>query len=235
MNSQRKSKSRDHRRQEPILVRPAPYIKERPSILIVCEGKNTEPSYFNKFRLTSAVIRTIGEGYNTISLVERAKELSEKKWFIKNGKQFDQVWCVFDADTDPDHPRQSEKFNEAIALAEEYGFQVAYSNQAFEYWLILHFENHKGDPLHRSEYDNRLNEYLHTFGIEYDGLKRKRISEAMFALLEGQDQSTGKPRVRLAIERARRNYNRFDHKDPASEESSTTVFRLVEELMRYTF
>lgn len=235
MSLNKNSKPRNHRRQEPILGRPAPYIKERPSILIVCEGKNTEPSYFNKFRLTSAVIRTVGEGYNTVSLVERAKVLSEKKWFKKHGKQFDQVWCVFDADTDPDHPRQAEKFNEAIVLAQEYGFHVAYSNQAFEYWLILHFENHQGEPLHRSEYDARLNNYLQNFGIQYDGLKRKRINEAMFALLEGPDQSTGKPRVRLAIERARRNYNRFDHKDPASEESSTTVFRLVEELMRYIF
>lgn len=227
------SRKHENRRHGPPIGRPAPLIHERPTILIVCEGKNTEPSYFNKFRLTSATIRTVGEGYNTISLVERAKELSEKRWWKKKGKQFDQVWCVFDADIDPEHPKQAQKFNEAIALAASYGFFVAYSNQAFEYWLLLHFEDHDGSPLHRTEYDGRLNEHIEPFGTYFDGQKRKRISEQLFALLEGKDQRTQKPRVRLAIERARRIYRTYDHKNPAEEESSTTVFKLVEELLRH--
>lgn len=228
------SSKRKHRRQDPLLIRPVPYLSEKPTILIVCEGKNTEPSYFNKFRVSSASIRTVGEGYNTVSLVERAKYLSEKKWFKRKGVQFDQVWCVFDADTDPEHPKQSEKFNEAIVLAESYNFHVAYSNQAFEYWLILHFEDHQGEPLHRSLYDERLNNHLSKYGVEYDGIKRKKVTESFFALLEGKDQKISKPRVLLAIERARRNYKRFDHTNPAAEESSTTVYRLVEELRRHT-
>jgi hypothetical protein len=40
-------------------------------------------------------------------------------------------------------------------------------------------------------------------------------------------------RVELAIKRAERNYNQLDHSNPAAEESSTTVFRLVEELLKY--
>lgn len=35
-----------------------------PTILIVCEGENTETSYFEQFKLTSATI--IGKGYNTL-------------------------------------------------------------------------------------------------------------------------------------------------------------------------
>ncbi len=233
MASESKFIKHSERRREPELKRPAPYVDERPTILIVCEGKNTEPSYFNKFRLSSATTRTIGEGYNTISLVERAKELSEKRWWKKKGPQFDQVWCVFDADINPEHPKQADMFNEAIALATDYGFHVAYSNQAFEYWLLLHFEDHDGSPLHRDQYDDRLNKHLEPFATVYDGVRRKRVNERLFALLEGDDQRTGKPRVRLAIERARRIYNAYDHKNPASEESSTTVFRLVEELMRH--
>ncbi|MCC5918486.1 MAG: RloB domain-containing protein [Cryomorphaceae bacterium] len=228
------SKKHQQRRQGPPLGRPAPYIKERPTILIVCEGKNTEPSYFNKFRVSSASVRSVGEGYNTTSLVERAKALSNRKWFRKKGKQFDQVWCVFDADIDPEHPRQAEKFNDAITLAEQYGFRVAYSNQAFEYWLILHFEDHLGEPMHRSLYNDRLNDHLLPFNVDYDGLKSKKISERFFALMEGKDQKTNTHRVKLAIERARKIYNTYDHKNPANEESSTTVFRLVEELLRYS-
>lgn len=227
------SRKHERRRNEPPFDRQAPSIRERPTILIVCEGKNTEPSYFNKFRLTSATIRTIGEGYNTISLVERALELSKRRWWKKKGQQVDQVWCVFDADINPEHPKQGEMFNEAIQLATNYGFHVAYSNQAFEYWLLLHFEDHDGSPLHRNLYDEHINKYLAPFDTYYDGYKRKRVSERLFALLEGSDQRTGTPRVRLAIERARRIYNTYDHKNPANEESSTTVFRLVEELLRH--
>lgn len=40
------------RRKEPSLERPAAELTENPSILIVCEGENTEPSYFNQFRIT---------------------------------------------------------------------------------------------------------------------------------------------------------------------------------------
>jgi hypothetical protein len=39
--------------------------------------------------------------------------------------------------------------------------------------------------------------------------------------------------VDLAIERAERIYERLDLFSPANEESSTTVFRLVRELIKY--
>lgn len=59
------------RRKEPSLERPVAALTEKLSILIVCEGENTEPSYFNQFRITSAKVEPIGEGYNTVSLVNR--------------------------------------------------------------------------------------------------------------------------------------------------------------------
>ena len=45
------------------------------TFLIVCEGEVTEPEYFNSFRLTSANVKAIGKGMNTISLVKEAKPL----------------------------------------------------------------------------------------------------------------------------------------------------------------
>ena len=59
------------------------------------------------------------------------------------------------------------------------------------------------------------------------------VGDAFFELLMGFDTKTGTQRVLLAIERAKRIYNRLDHQSPAMEESSTTVFRLVEELLKY--
>lgn len=209
------------RRSEPNLGRPIAELIEKPSILIVCEGKNTEPSYFNQFRLSSATVKSVGEGYNTISLVNRTIQLSEKQ-------KYDQVWCVFDKDDFDEND-----FNNAIQIAQSREFGVAYSNQSFEYWLILHFDDHQGGGMHRNGYDNKINELLKPFGVTYDGNGNKIVTENFFELLDGIDIKTNKKRVDLAIARATRNYDQFDHKNPAKEESSTTVFRLVEELLKY--
>jgi hypothetical protein len=209
------------RRKEPSLERPVAELTEKPSILIVCEGENTEPSYFNQFRITSAKVKSVGEGYNTISLVNRALALSQQG-------NYDQVWCVFDKDDFNDND-----FNSAIQIAVANNFGVAYSNQSFEYWLILHFNDHQGGGMHRDRYNAKINEHLKPFKVTYDGNGTKLIEEDFFELLDGIDDKTSRKRAELAIDRAERNYNHFDHTNPAREESSTTVFRLVKELLKY--
>jgi hypothetical protein len=209
------------RRDEPILDRNEPSKLEKPTILIVCEGKNTEPSYFRQFKLSTATIKPIGEGYNTVSLVNRAKQLSEER-------TYEQVWCVFDKDD-----FSNTDFNNAVQIAEANKFGVAYSNQAFEYWTILHFNDHQGGGMNRNDYDDKINELLKDFGITYDGKSSKIITDEIFELLEGIDTKINKVRRDLAIERAKRNDAFFDHTNYAEEESSTMVFKLVEELIKY--
>ena len=221
-----KKKHREHlkskRREEASLERHEPIKVEKPTILIVCEGKNTEPSYFRKFKLSTATIKAIGEGYNTISLVNRASQLS-------NENKYDQVWCVFDKDD-----FSLEDFNNAIDIAEAQNFKVAYSNQAFEYWIILHLEDHQGGGMHRDDYDKKLNYLLKPFGIKYDGQGSKIITEEIFDILEGIDENTNKERVEIAIKRAKRNLKNHEDVSPALAESSTTVFKLVNELRKHT-
>jgi hypothetical protein len=209
------------KRAEPTLQRAEPVLLQKPTILIVCEGKNTEPSYFKQFRLSSATIKPVGEGYNTVSLVNRAIELSKEK-------NYEQVWCVFDKDD-----FLAVDFNNAIAIAQANNFGVAYSNQAFEYWLILHFDDHQGAAMNRSDYYDKLNDLMKPYNVSYDGENSKLITEEIFELLEGIDLKAETYRVDLAIARARRNYNLLPHTNPALEESSSTVFRLVEELLKY--
>lgn len=221
-----REKLKASRRSGPKLERPAAELIEKPLILIVCEGKNTEPSYFNQFRLSSATIKPVGTGNNNVSLVKKAKQLS------KEGK-YNQVWCVFDADPKANNPKQAQNFNTAIRLGEKYGFGIAYSNQAFEYWLILHLEDHQGGGMHRNDYNEKINKLIQPFNIKYDGNGSKIIEDDFFELLEGRDDMTKRKRVDLAILRAERNYDKFDHINPAKDESSTTVFRLVRELLKY--
>ncbi len=208
---------RRRRGEAPNLERSELTDNEKQKILIVCEGENTEPSYFKKFKLTTATIKTVGEGYNTVSLVKRTKKLSEED-------DYDQVWCVFDKD-------DFDNFNDAIYMAKGMGFHVAYSNQAFEYWLILHFEDHQGGAMHRDDYCKKLNDYLKEFGVEYD-CKSKVVTEEIFTIL--QSKQNGKPRQTLAVERAEKILKYHEDVSPAKAESSTTVFKLIEELGTYS-
>ena len=219
--TKRNRKNEQRRRRAPKLSRDHPSIVEKPMILIVCEGKNTEPSYFRQFRLTSAKIKPVGEGYNTLSLVQRACELSE-------ADEYDQVWCVFDKDDFP-----ASNFNAAIAKAKSKGFKVAYSNQAFEYWLVLHFDDHQGGGLDRANYQAIINKFLKPFKVYFDGKGSKVISPDFFEILNGFCPISGKNRCDQAIARAKRNLSKHSSGNPAKEESSTMVFLLVEELMKY--
>ena len=230
-HKRRLAEIKDRRRAGVTLERKAPELEENPIMLIYCEGKNTEPSYFNKFRLASLTIDSYGEGRNTLSLVERAKSISEKN-------DYDQVWCVFDADPKPDNPKQKENFNKAIMLADKLGFGIAYSNQAFEYWLILHFEDHQGGLMDRKLYGEKINSYINKLGVHYDYNGSKEIKQDFFDLLDKiiytDKDGFRYSRSDIAIKRAEKIYNKLEHKNPDKEESSTTVFRLVKLLNNYS-
>ncbi|MCU0345570.1 MAG: RloB family protein [Saprospiraceae bacterium] len=214
-------KSSKRKRSEPVFEIPAPSKSERATILIVCEGVNTEKSYFEQFRLSSAQIVPVGAGCDTIRVVERAQKEQAKR-------KCDQVWVVFDKDD-----FSANDFNNAISMAEGLKYGLAYSNQAFEYWLILHFEDHQGGGMHRDDYDAKLNSYLRQYKLAYDGKGSKLVTTEIFELFLAKDEKSDKLRIDLAIERAKRIFGQYDHASPAIEESSTSVFRLVEEIQKF--
>lgn len=214
------SAAKKRKRGEPTFELDENYNEERQRILIVCEGENTEPSYFRQFRLTSGQIVAVGAGCETIRVVERAEEESRKE-------QYDQIWVVFDKDD-----FDAQDFNAAIVRAKNNGFGVAYSNQAFEYWLVLHFDDHQGGGMHRDEYEGKINEHLLKYGLFYDGKESKIVTEGIFDLLLAYEPKSNTRRIHLAIRRAKRIFDSYDHYSPAKEESSTAVFLLVEEILK---
>lgn len=192
---------------------------ERDTFLILTTGKNTEPSYFSKFRLSNITLKW--RSLDPLRLVKHAVAMDA---LIK----FDHVWVVFDKDEFTD-----ENFNEAISLARNSGIKVAYSNQAFEYWLLLHFEALNGERMDRRHYGVKINNLLSKYNLEYPFDSSKLISNNFFDILMSSEPVTRRKRVDLAIERAGKIYDRLDHYSPAKEESSTTVHLLVQELLVY--
>ena len=126
-----KTKKKDHRSAS--LTRRQSTREVKQSFLIVCEGVRTEPDYFKAFRMTAATVKAVGQAMNTTSLVSKAISIRDADQ--KKKRTYDQCWVVFDKDDFP-----AKDFNDAIAMAEKNGFKVAYSNQAFEYWFLLHFK-----------------------------------------------------------------------------------------------
>lgn len=113
--------------------------RSSPLILIVTEGSDTEPNYFNALRtqwhLTSVKVRAADSSApshvvgTAIRLRDEAKQASRQGGFRA---PFDEVWAVFDQD-------QHTTLTEALAQARREGVKVAFSKPCFEIWLILHF------------------------------------------------------------------------------------------------
>lgn len=204
---------KDHRR-KPVLSRdvaPKQEIKKR--ILIVSEGINTEPSYFQQFRVPGTDVKTIGKGEGTRKLVGEVERVLKEET-RKSGFAFDEIWVAFDKDDFTD-------FNIAIQEAKNKGYHVAYSNQAIEYWFILHFVDHQGGGLDRKNYAKILNQHLEPFGVHYDP-DSKVISEDMFNLMY--------KRLPIALDRGNNIYQSKLTRKVPTEESVTTVFKLVKSI-----
>lgn len=185
--------------------------KTRRWFLIVCEGEKTEPNYFRRFPVDTNVIKLDikGEGKNTKSLVEKAIELKNDS----ESDETDRFWCVFDRDKNPKNPNDSQNFNSAITLARNNGIDVAYSNDAFELWYLLHFHFYN-TGISRQDYQNMLTKLL---GHEY-----KKNSETIYEELKDKQEN--------AIKNAKRLLQEYEPPNPESDNPSTTVHLLVEEL-----
>lgn len=174
--------------------------------LIVCEGEKTEPLYFDAFRVPTVAIKIVPIRKDPLAIVEKAIN------YVRNDDGYNQVWCVFDKDDEP-----PERFNQALALAKKNKIRVAYSNQCFELWYLLHF-NYCDTALGRADYAGRLSNEL---GRTY----RKDDATLYSELL---------PRQEHAIQNAHRLLEQYHPHNPPYDDPSTTVHFLVQELNRFT-
>ena len=197
------------------------------SFLIVTEGERTEPLYLKGIQkkikekmdgridvIEIPVIDIHGEGCGTGKLIEVTERIvKEAKILYQN------VWVVFDKDDFDD-------FDVAIQLGKEKGYQVAWSNQSFEYWLYLHF-NYSDSALHRYDWNEKLNEISKQYNLG-DGTYRKNYDN-IYDLVNVYDG------VNSAIRNAKRRMAGFvDERDiPSQYDPGTMVYKLVEDLKRY--
>ncbi|MGB7443296.1 MAG: RloB family protein [Coleofasciculaceae cyanobacterium] len=176
----------------------------RQRFLIVCEGKETEPNYFKSFRVPRVVIEIQGLGKNPTNLVEKAKDLRKQE-------DYDQVWCVFDCNSWTEND-----FNSAIKNAQKGKIKVAYSNESFELWYILHFQ-FLDNGIPRKDYCKKLTSLI---GYEY-----QKNSDVIYDELIDKQHT--------AIKNADNLLKQYNPLNPAMDNPSTTVHLLVKELNQF--
>ncbi len=185
-------------------MRPVGTRAVRQRFLIVCEGEQTEPNYFRAFQASGLVVQIK-------DVNERGEKLVAKAEQLRNDDDYDQVWCVFDRDDLP--PSQ---ISAAFQRANQAGIAIAFSNQAFELWYLLHFDYHN-TAITRKDYCERLEKRL--------GQAYAKNNATMYALLLDRQPT--------AIANARRLLEIYAPWQPAQHDPATTVHKLVEELNKH--
>ena len=144
-------------------------------IYIVCEGKETEPTYFSFFKNCSSNLEIIAipptVGTDTLKLLDNAKEqlLGEHKSYNVDYAHGDTVWFTFDTDLNEKEGKITplrefcNSMNAEIKSADNVkpyiAWNVAESNPSFELWLYYHFYNEKPS-------DEEFDEFLEDFDEE---------------------------------------------------------------------
>ena len=152
---------------EPIeeAVRPVRSKKYVYFVLIVCEDQNTEPTYFKQFENLfedllpeeTVYVKRVGTGRNSLGVVKEAIAERDRIYGDNNHRCIDEAWVVFDKDDLDQTPGNRMNFELAFELAAKEKINVAYSNECFELWLMLHFiDVNPSLPLPRQEIYNRL-------------------------------------------------------------------------------
>ena len=186
--------------------------------LIVCEGEKTEPLYFNSFprkntkkEIIEIECKDSGGKTSAMQVVNKAIELKNK-----SNNKYDSIWAVFDKDQNA-----PETFHKAIEKAENENIKIAWSNEAFEIWYILHFQ-YLESSISRSQYKNIIEKVI----TEKSNTKFRytKSTKNMYELITSLgDQSK-------AILYAKKMEKKHENTPYALCNPRTTVYKLVEEL-----
>jgi hypothetical protein len=210
------------REKRPIRWRKYPHL-----FLIVCEDGNTEPYYFRTFEKhipeETIFLRAVGTGRSSKGVVEQAIVEREKLEEEAN-KCVDEVWVVFDKDDAEKVPANSLRFADAFKIAQEEKMRVAYSNEVFELWLLLHFNDvSSANPIPRADIYSSLETVIKSFDTHKLFVYEHGKTEVIDAIVELGSEAK-------AIERAEKLLAEEKGKQPIDANPSTTAHILVKRL-----
>ena len=223
------------------------------TFIIFCEDEVSEPTYFKYFETSLIKVNTIEKQRSKTDNVLKAITFCCKENLMdtKNGELFLvqkdlQVWCVYDRDIDEASTSidlHNTSFNEALSMAEARGIKVAWSNDAFELWVLLHFEDvdiENSENKNRKKYYDRLTEIFKKLENPNEHLS-KALSHSSFNYKKDLKQKNNFRdivrseiirRTFTAIDRAEVLVKSHPNCSPHLKSPATMVHHLVLELLR---
>ncbi len=196
-------------------------------ILIVCEDQNTEPYYFRQFKKLfpeeTVYLREVGTGKKPKGIVEQAI-IERETLSVEARKTIDEVWVVFDKDDEGNNATTLASFNTAWQLAGKENINIAFSNEVFELWLLLHFNDiGSASPMPRADIYSSLETAIKSF----DTHKMFVYEHGKILVIDALIKLGSEVK---AIERAEKLLSEQKSKQPIDANPSTTVHILVKRL-----
>ncbi|MDV7787746.1 RloB family protein [Enterococcus gallinarum] len=138
--------------------------------MIFCEGE-TEKYYFDMLKKKYSSTNVIPIKSEVVSgsswvLVENALAKIQAE---KNKYDFEQVYVVYDKDTE-----SQANIEKALKLAKENGIITLYSNECFEYWILLHYK--KSDAFNDSTSLYKILESEMNLDCSYNDIKGAKVA-----------------------------------------------------------
>jgi hypothetical protein len=226
-----------------------------PNFIIFCEDEVSEPIYLRYFETSLIKVNPVKKQLSKIDNVLKAITycieiglLDPKKSGCIQGENT-HVWCVFDRDLEGEPAKVTlgnTSFNESIKSALASGLKVAWSNDSFELWILLHFESidtTDAEYKNRNKYYERLTEIFKTLPKPNDDLT-KALRHASFSYKQDcKSENNFRNIVRseivgntnLAIERSEQLEDYFNKLGCADNEKvpCTLMHNLVKELLQF--
>jgi hypothetical protein len=209
-----------------------------PDIIIACEDSVSSPAYFQM--LVSSLIKekiitqdsfVIAKHNHTNPNGVLTDLKSYKDSNGKTYKDFEYKWIVIDRDCErvDGGGHTAEDFNNALKNAKkkrsDLHVDVAYANDAFELWYLLHFE-YRNTAISRDELIERVIEKLQQLDThKFSRLNRNNIKQKNYAKLIYEALL---PMQEIAIKNAKKLLLSYgDGHSPECDNPSTTIHKLV--------
>lgn len=213
-------------------VRPNRIRRYKYLFLIVCEDSKTEPLYFERFQAKfpdeTLYLQTVGTGRDPKGVVEQAI-IEKQNLTLATKKEVDEVWVVFDKDDADENETKISNFNEAFKISKKEKFHVAYSNEVFELWLLLHLRDiDPRKPIPRNAiYELLASQIQKTPKYSQYVYEHKRPNPQTINIIFEIGN------VKLAIERAKILLDKQKGVNPINANPSTKVHLLVKRLNEF--
>ena len=195
-------------------------LNERNKFYIFTNGESTEKNYFNLIKKNCGSIYDVTVKFlndDPCQLVIHAAQIA---------KDANRIWCVFDID----NTFEEQSLIPAIKEANKLGIKIAFSNKAFEVWLLYHYKRFDKE-MTNAELIEEMNKLLKSLNIKrtYDKADKSLLEKYFIPHIQ-----TAMSNAKIVYQTRIRDHNnsKYNSKNyPIWEwNSCTNVFELMEDL-----